>query len=99
MDKRFWFCLDRWRHIPFLDQELEATEQVAETVTNCQGIQRFSQTAVFNRFNPFRRKSMALVDSESAFKKRCEQLQPGLAEKAEAQNLTLFSTLDHRSSL
>ena len=35
---------------------------------------------------------MALVDSESAFKKRCEQLQPGLAEKAEAQNLTSFST-------
>ena len=35
---------------------------------------------------------MALVDSESAFKKRCDQLQAGLAEKAEAQNLTTFST-------
>ena len=35
---------------------------------------------------------MALVDSESAFKKRCEQLQTGLADKAEAQNLTTFST-------
>ena len=35
---------------------------------------------------------MALVDSESAFKKRCEQLQVGLAEKAEAQNLSTFST-------
>eukprot|EP00435_Cladocopium_sp_Y103_P051004 s3063_g15.t1 len=35
---------------------------------------------------------MALVDSESAFKKRCEQLQPGLAAKAEAQNLKTFST-------
>ena len=35
---------------------------------------------------------MALVDSESAFKKRCEQLQVGLAEKAEAQNLNTFST-------
>ena len=34
---------------------------------------------------------MALVDSESAFKKRCEQLQTGLAEKAEAQSLTTFS--------
>ena len=35
---------------------------------------------------------MALVDSESAFRKRCEQLQTGLADKAEAQNLTTFST-------
>ena len=35
---------------------------------------------------------MALVDSESAFKKRCEQLQVGLAEKAEAQHLNTFST-------
>lgn len=33
---------------------------------------------------------MALVDCDSAFKKRCEQLQPGLSEKAEAQNLTAF---------
>ena len=35
---------------------------------------------------------MALVDSESAFRKRCEQLQTGLADKAEAQNLTTFPT-------
>ena len=35
---------------------------------------------------------MALVDSESAFRKRCEQLQAGLADKAEAQSLTSFST-------
>ena len=35
---------------------------------------------------------MALVDSESAFRKRCEQLQAGLADKTEAQSLTTFST-------
>ena len=35
---------------------------------------------------------MALVDSESAFRKRCEQLQVSLAEKAEAQSLNTFST-------
>ena len=35
---------------------------------------------------------MALVDSESAFRKRCDQLQAGLADKTEAQSLTTFST-------
>ena len=42
---------------------------------------------------------MALVDSESAFRKRCDQLQAGLADKTEAQSLTTFQRLRFQSGL
>ena len=36
---------------------------------------------------------MALIDSETAFNKRCEELLTGLFEKCKAQSITSFSTL------
>ena len=36
---------------------------------------------------------MALIDSQTAFEKRCEELCPGLPAKMEAQNIKSFSTL------
>lgn len=36
---------------------------------------------------------MALIDSEKAFQKRCEEMQEGLFEKLKGQNIESFSTL------
>ena len=36
---------------------------------------------------------MALIDSEKAFQKRCEEMQEGLLEKLKGQNIESFSTL------
>ena len=36
---------------------------------------------------------MALVESEVAFKKRCEELEEGLFTKCKAQDISTFSTL------
>ena len=37
--------------------------------------------------------AMALIDSEKAFQKRCEELHDGLFEKLQGQNIGSFSTL------
>ena len=36
---------------------------------------------------------MALIDSEKAFQKRCEEMHDGLFEKLQGQNIGSFSTL------
>ena len=41
----------------------------------------------------FRSRVMALIDSEKAFQKRCEEMHDGLFEKLQGQNIGSFSTL------